>query len=61
YEDLHYIGKILDAMLVEGAVPGISTLDKRTDILLRYLKEAKKHTLSAEDLQVIDHIRQYVN
>ena len=59
YEDLHYIGKILDAMLDEGAVPGISTLDKRTDILLRYLKEAKKHTLSAEDHQVIDDIRQY--
>ena len=61
YEDLHYIGKILDAMLDESAVPGISTLDKRTEILLRYLDEAQKHSLCAEDLQVIDHIRQYVN
>ena len=59
YEDLHYIGKILDAMLDESAVPGISTLDKRIDILLTYLEKAKKHALCAEDYQVIYHIYQY--
>ena len=59
YEELHYIGKILDAMLDESAVPGISTLDKRTDILLTYLEKAQKHALCAEDYQVIYHICQY--
>ena len=59
YEELYYIGKILDAMLDESAVPGISTLDKRIDILLKYLEKAQKYSLSAEDYQVIHHIYQY--
>ena len=59
YEDLYYIGKILDAMLDESAVPGISTLDKRIDILLKYLEKAQKYDLCAEDYQVIRHIYQY--
>ena len=59
YEDLHFIGKILDAMLDESAVPGISTLDKRIEILLTYLEKLQKHALCAEDYQIIDHICQY--
>ena len=46
-------------MLDESAVPGISTLDKRIDILLTYLKRAQNHALCAEDYQVIYHIYQY--
>ena len=59
YEELYYIGKILDAMLDESAVPGISTLDKRIDILLKYLEKARKYALCTEDYEVIDHIYQY--
>jgi hypothetical protein len=59
YEDLYYIGKILDAMLDESAVPGISTLDKRIDILLKYLEKIQKYALCAEDYEVIDHIYRY--
>ena len=46
-------------MLDESAVPGISTLDKRIDILLKYLEIAQKYSFSAEDYQVIHHIYQY--
>ena len=59
YEDLYYIGKILDAMLDESAVPGISTLDKRIDILLKYLEKIQKFALCAEDYEVIEHIYRY--
>lgn len=58
-EEFKYIGKIIDAMLDEDAIPGISTLDKRKEILLKYLEKAEGFTLTIDDYLVIYHIYQY--
>lgn len=59
YEQFYYIGKIIDALMDESAVAGLSTLDKRIDIIEVYLNEAKKMPLVTEDYEVIDHIIDY--
>ena len=58
-EEFKYIGRILDAMLDEDAVPGISTLDKRKEILLKYLEKAKKFSLNIGDYETIYDISKY--
>ena len=58
-EELKYIGRILDAMLDEDAVPGLSTLDKRREIILVYLNEINKYILGIEEYEIIYHIMNY--
>lgn len=58
-EEFKYIGRILDAMLDEDAVAGISTLDKRKEILLKYLEKAKKFSLNIGDYETIYNISKY--
>ena len=59
YEEFTYIGRIIDAMLDESAVAGISTLDKRKEILLKYLNKAKQFLLNIEDYRIISNILEY--
>lgn len=58
-EQFTYLGRIIDAMLDESAVAGISTLDKREDILLKYFEKAQGFTLTIEDYQIIYNIQEY--
>lgn len=59
YKQLFYIGKIIDALLDESAVRGLSTLDKRKEIILVYLNEAINMPLVIDDYEVIYNIKQY--
>jgi len=59
YEQFRYIGKIIDALLDEDAVQGLSALDKRKDIIMVFLNEAKKMPLVIEDYMVIYNIYKY--
>ena len=52
-EELNYIGNIIVAMLDESAVAGISTLDKRKEILLKYFEKIKKYPLTIDDYNTI--------
>ena len=58
-EELTYIGRIIDAMLDESAVVGISTLDKKKEILLKYFEKLKGYALTTEDYNVISDIYKY--
>lgn len=58
-EELLYIGRIIDAMMDESAAPGLSTLDKRKEILLKYFEKAEDLSLSDEEYGIIEHIREY--
>lgn len=59
YEQFTGIRKIIDALLDESAVQGLSALDKRNEIIMVFLDEAKKMPLMAEDYEVIYHICGY--
>ena len=58
-EEFTYIGRIIDALLDESALLGISTLDKSKEILLKYLQKAREFKLENEDYEIIKHIMQY--
>ena len=59
YEEFTYIRNIIDALLDEGPVQGLSALDKRKEIILTFLNEAKKMSLVIEDYEVIYNIYKY--
>jgi hypothetical protein len=52
------IGVILEGLLDEGPVAGISCLENAADILLRYLQLSENYSLSAQDRERIQAIRQ---
>ena len=58
-EEFPYIGRIIDALLDESAAPGLSTLDKRKEILLKYFEKAEGFSLSDEEFGIIEHIKEY--
>ena len=60
-EEFHYLGRYIDALLDEDAVPGMSTLDKRKEILLKYLEQAQNFALTGEEYEIIYHIYEYAN
>ena len=59
YEQFAYIRNIIDALLDESAVQGLSALDKRKEIILVFLNEALKMPLILEDYVTIYHIYNY--
>ncbi len=60
YEEIHAILAIIDAILDEGPVPGISTLEEPIEILIKVLKHAKKlMPLQIEDYEVIHNISKW--
>ena len=54
-----YIRDIIDALLDEGPVQGLSALDKRKEIILTFLNEALKMPLVLQDYIVIHNIYNY--
>lgn len=59
FEQFHYIRDIIDALLDEEPVQGLSALDKRKEIILTFLNEALKMPLVLEDYIVIHNIYSY--
>lgn len=59
HDEFVCIRNIIDALLDEDAVRGLSALDKKEDIIKVFLNEAKKMPLEIEDYEVIYHIREY--
>ena len=55
------IGEILDAMLTEGPVPGISAVEDCTQVLERYLVHARNRALSPENEEIILRIKKYID
>lgn len=58
-KQLAYIRDIIDALLDEGPVIGISALDKKEEIIMVFLNELNKIDLSQDDKIVIEHICDY--
>lgn len=52
-EEYKGIITLIDGLLDEGPVPGISTLDDAEAVLLRFLEIAPQYDLSAQDYEVI--------
>lgn len=59
YEQFICIRKIINALLPEEAIIGLSQFDKRKEIILVFLKEAEKMPLEYEDYAVIGNIYHY--
>ncbi len=59
YNDYHSAGRILQAMLYEGPVPGISKVDNREEVLTLFLDKAKSYTLTFNDYLIIEDILDY--
>lgn len=55
------IGMILSAMLSEGPVPGISAVEHKEEILVKYLQNAEEKQLGLEDYEIILQIYHYGN
>ena len=53
------IGEIIQALLPEGPVPGISALEDAGTVLMNYLGQAENHTLHLKDYEVILDILNY--
>ena len=56
-EEFHAISYLMDAILDEGPVPGLSQLEDPEDALDSYLDQAEKQELEANDLDTILMIR----
>ena len=58
-KQLAYIRDIIDALLDEGPVIGISALDKKEEIVMVFLNELNRIPLSQADYDVIENICDY--
>lgn len=54
-------GTIVDTLLDEGPVPGISALDDSQGALQAYIGHAAQHDLDLDDLYTVFHIRAYAD
>ena len=52
-EELEAIGRIIDALLDEGPVPGISGVDDAEESILRYLSQAEGFELGIDDYETV--------
>ncbi len=60
-EAFRSIGMILSAMLSEGPVPGISAVEHKEEVLVKYLRRAKEKKLGLADYEIILQIYHYGN
>ncbi len=59
YREFRSIGRILQAMLQEGPVPGISAVEAPFEVINRYLMRANEQNLTLSDYEIIHQIYHY--
>lgn len=58
-EEFHGAGEILEALIEEGPMAGISAIEEADTMILKFLAQAKKHTLEIADYEVISSLLDY--
>lgn len=59
YETYHALAMLIDGLLDEGPVPGISQIENRMLILQQFLDHSAKQKLAVDDLEVVLLISQW--